>query len=77
MILTKFPKSKCMEEVKGLDLICCKPRTYDHTKIRGILPLIVNQSSDYITPYTDFDKVYKVQILTRSEWNKGYFIEGC
>lgn len=41
-----------------------------------IVPLIVNGPFDYTTPYTDFDKVFKVKIPKRSEWGKGNPLEG-
>ncbi|XP_046811157.1 uncharacterized protein LOC124420850 [Lucilia cuprina] len=46
-------------------------RTYGHAKILSLLPPILNQPSDYITPHTDFDRVFKVRVPSRSEWCRG------
>lgn len=42
----------------------------------SILPPIVKATSNYTTPYSDFNKVFKVKLLTRSECGKGNLTEG-
>lgn len=55
---------------------CWRSRTYGHAGILDMLPTTLDRTLDYVTPYIDFGKPFKVRIPSRREWGRGTVVDG-